>query len=79
MRFSTQSGTSGSRAIQDRDFKKLDTLIEFPAGISSVQVAVPVIGDTVKEPTEKFRAVLSTPTFGLVTRNVGLGTIVNDD
>ncbi len=77
--FSTESGTSGSRAIQDKDFKKLDTLIEFPAGVGSAQVTVKVIGDTVKEPTEKFRAVLSNPTFGLVTRNVGLGTIVNDD
>ncbi len=79
VRFTTGSGTSGNRAIQDTDFKKVDTLVSFPVGVSTVQVPVKVVGDTRPEPTERFRAVLSNPTNGTITDNLGTGTIVDDD
>ncbi len=80
VRFHTESGTSGARAIEERDFKARDTLVQFPAGVATVPVTVKIVGDRDREPTERFRAVLSDSTGGLdIARNVALGTIVDDD
>ncbi len=79
VRLRTESGTSGARAIQDQDFKKVDTLVRFPAGVTSVQVQVKIIGDNATEPTERFRVVLSKPTGGTISDHLGIGTIIDDD
>jgi hypothetical protein len=78
--FHTESGTAAPRAIQDTDFKKEDTVVQFAPGVATMQVTVKIIGDTINESNEKFRGVLSNPSTGLnITRNVALCTIVDDD
>ncbi len=80
VRFHTESGTSGNRAIKEVDFKSRDTIVQFPAGVATVLVEVKIVGDRVTEPNEQFRAVLDKPTGGLeISRNVALGTIIDDD
>ncbi len=80
VRFRTESGTSGSRAISEKDFKAWDTLVQLPAGVATAKVTVKIVGDRLKEPNETFRAVLSAPSSGLqITDGVTLATIVNHD
>ncbi len=79
VQFQTESGTSGDRAIREVDFKNRSTFVSFPAGVSTVQVQVTLIGDDVIEPDEQFRVVLDRPTGGVVRDNVGIGTINDDD
>jgi hypothetical protein len=42
-------------------------------------IDIPVVGDTVAEPDETFRVTLSNPQNAVITRGVGIGTIVDDD
>ncbi len=77
VQFRTESGTSGPRAISEVDFKKVDTIVHFSPGVSSVQVRVKVIGDNLNEGTERFRVVLANPTNGVLGDSLGIGTILD--
>jgi Calx-beta domain len=51
----------------------------FLPGQTSKTVTVPVIGDTVIEPNETFKVILSNPNNATIADNQGKGTILNND
>lgn len=53
--------------------------VTVPAGSLSQTIPVPIIGDTLTEPSETFTVTLSTAVGAALTDSVGVGTIVNDD
>jgi hypothetical protein len=73
--WSTASGTATSGS----DFTSSSGRVTVSKSPSSVQVAVPVIGDTVNEPNETFSVNLSNASGGAIGDAQGIGTIMNDD
>ncbi len=73
--YSTSSGT----ATPNVDFGGLWLNTNFAAGESSKTVIVNVNGDTLDESNETFSVVLLLPVGGIVSDDVGVATIVNDD
>ncbi|MGI8810323.1 MAG: Calx-beta domain-containing protein [Acidimicrobiales bacterium] len=55
------------------------TTLNFAAGETTKTVTFDVIGDTVSEFPETLRVVLSAPVGGVLSDNIGIATIVNDD
>jgi hypothetical protein len=51
----------------------------FGGGESVKQIWIPVVGDTVPEPTEQFTLTLSNPTGAAITSGVAVGVITDDD
>jgi hypothetical protein len=72
---STVDGT----ALAGADYRAQDLDIRFPAGRTSVSVAVPVLADTTPEPTETFGAHLSDAVGATIGRANGVGKILDDD
>ena len=73
---STVSGT----AVAGSDFVAKTLTLTFNPGTTTLYVQVAVIGDKVKEPTETFTIVLSSPTGGAsITTGTGVVTIVDND
>jgi hypothetical protein len=73
--FATADGT----ATVGSDYLPASGTITFNPGETNALVAVPIVSDTVNEPNETFRVVLSNPT-GAILGNLGAtGTILNDD
>jgi chitinase len=54
-------------------------VVSFPAGVTSRTLAVPVVGDTVREADETFSVLLSLPTNAGIGDGTGVGTVRNDD
>ena len=67
----------GITAEPGSDFVAASGTVTF--GGLTERVDVPVVGDTVAEPNETFRVVLSNPQNAVITDGVGIGTILNDD
>ncbi|MFT8247335.1 Calx-beta domain-containing protein [Roseomonas sp. BN140053] len=66
-------------AVPGADFTAPGGLLTFAPGQTTANVAVNLLGDTVYEPDETFRLVLSTPTGATLAREEAVGTIRNDD
>src|SRR5262249_40282268 len=74
--YQTQDGT----ATAGSDYTTATGTLTFAPGQTSKTVAVQVLGDTVFEPNETFKVVLTGTTGGaLLGTDTGTGTIVNDD
>ncbi|ODU00866.1 MAG: hypothetical protein ABS79_02645 [Planctomycetes bacterium SCN 63-9] len=73
--YSTINGT----ATAGSDFTAVSGTLTFAPGVTTQTISVPIIGDTVIEPNESFRVVLSTPTNATFADGDATGTIVNDD
>lgn len=72
--------TSNNTATAPSDYIAVpQTLLVFGAGEASKQVTVLVNGDTVSEPNETFSVTLSNPSNSVISDNVGVGQIINDD
>ncbi len=54
-------------------------MVTIPAGQMSVDLVVPVQGDTEVEPDENFTVTLSNPSVGTLGKATAIGTIENDD
>ena len=75
--YSTQNGTA---TIADGDYQGLTNIGgTLPAGQSSVNVPITVLGDNKAEQNETFTVVLSNPQGGFIAQGTGTGTILNDD
>jgi len=73
--YTTANGTAGSGS----DYTATSGTLTFDPGTTQLGVAVPVLGDTIAEPDETFRFVLTGATNATLADAEGLGLIVNDD
>ena len=70
----TQIGTAGAG-----DFNAVGGTVVFAAGQTRQTISVDIIGDSVTEADETFSVVLTNPVNAVVSDNLAVGTIVNDD
>ena len=73
--YATQDGTAQAPS----DYVAASGTVIFAPGETSRTVAVPIVGDTVVEPSKTFTLTLSNPINATLLDGVGVGTIVNDD
>ena len=71
----TVDGTATSPA----DFGPAGGTLTIPHGRSTGEVKMPVHGDSIDEPDERFGVELSSPTAATLGRQLGTGTILDDD
>jgi subtilisin family serine protease len=71
--------TANGSATSGSDFGGGSGSLEIAAGQTSVNVSIPVFGDTDIEGDETFTVLLSNPSFATIDDGSGLGTILNDD
>ncbi|WP_294091128.1 Calx-beta domain-containing protein [Sphingomonas sp.] len=77
--FSVDYATAAGTATAGSDFTTTNGTATFTNGATSVTITVPIIGDTVPEPTESFTVTLSNATNG-ATIGTGTGTVqINDN
>ena len=76
---SVQYATAGDTATTGVDFSAAAGTLTFAPGVTSLPLAVQVLGDTSIEPNETFLVNLSSPINATVGDGQGVGTIVNDD
>jgi hypothetical protein len=68
-----------SAMVDDDDYQAVVGTLTWDAGETSQTIQVPVIGDAVFEPDEKFSVQLTNASGAFIKDGLGLGTIVNDD
>ena len=73
--FSTANGT----ATAGSDYTATSGTVTFTPGTVSQPINVPVAGDTIAEPDERFSVNLGTPSNAVLGNATGTGTIQNDD
>ncbi|MGE3316550.1 MAG: FG-GAP-like repeat-containing protein, partial [Planctomycetaceae bacterium] len=71
--------TSPGSAVSGQDYATRSGILTFTPGQTIKRVTVPIIGDTVFEPTEGFSLVLSQPTNAAISDDTGVATIIDDD
>jgi uncharacterized repeat protein (TIGR01451 family) len=74
VRCSTATNTASTN-----DFIATTATVTFPAALTNATFTVPVLGDTVYEPTETFFVNLSLPSNATIARAQAVGTIIDDD
>jgi hypothetical protein len=78
--YATGPANSGVPATAGADYQVTTGTLSFPAGTDSLDVTVPVVGDTLDEPDETFAVILSNPSANAILGDaVGEATIVDDD
>jgi len=70
---------AGVNATLGSDFQDQTGTLTFEPGVTSMNITVKVIGDTIDEPTETFTVSLGAPTNASLTDGVATGTINDDD
>lgn len=71
--------TSDGSALANVDYQPINTQVVFSPGDAPKTISIPVIGDTVVEPTKVFYVVVSGVVDGSVTKGTGEGTIFDND
>lgn len=71
--------TGNSTAISGADYTATSGTLTFAPGVQLLTIAVPIAGDTMDEPNEKFTVGLGNPVNAIFQRAVGTATIVDDD
>ncbi len=71
--------TSNLTATAAADFIPADGIIIFPPGTTRQTVAVPIVGDTLREPNEVFALQLRSVQNAIPERNEAYGFILDDD
>jgi hypothetical protein len=66
-------------AVHGSDFTAVAGVLTFPPNTTVRTIPVIVAGDTVAEPTESFKVVLSAPVGAQIGRGAGTGTILDND
>jgi uncharacterized repeat protein (TIGR01451 family) len=74
-----QYGVAGGTATVGSDFLAASGTLTFPPGVTTTNLTVFVLGDTVPELDETFFVNLSNPSQASIAKGTGLGTIRNDD
>jgi hypothetical protein len=73
--YATANGTASAPS----DYSTRSGTLTFAPGTATMTIAVPVVGDLTREPSETFLVSLSGASNATVTTSQGTGTIVNDD
>ena len=73
--YATVNGT----ATAPSDFTARTGRVSFTAAQTTRQISIPIVGNTVREPHERFTVQLSAPVGAPIADPTGLGTITNDD
>ena len=76
---SVQFATVPGSALAGSDFVARTGTITIPAGKTSANLGVSVIGDTSYRPNQTFSVVLSSPVHATLSSASGVATILNDD
>ena len=71
--------TANISASAPSDYTAVSGTATIAAGATATAVAVPIVGDTVSEPSETFKVTLTTPTNATIGRAVATAAILNDD
>lgn len=66
-------------AAIDNDFIPNSGTLTISEGMKDATIEVEIVADTLKEPDEQFKIVLSNPVNATLIQNEGIGTIRNDD
>ncbi len=74
--FATADSTA---RVTDRDYQPVSGTLTFSPGSRTQTIAVPIVGDTVDEPTETFLVDLSGAENAVLTDAQALATLTNDD
>jgi hypothetical protein len=70
---------AGGTATPNTDYSNVSGTVDFPAGVTSKTISVPISGDNVFELDETFFVNLSNATNATIADGQGQGTITNDD
>lgn len=77
---SVQYATANSSALAGSDYTSRSGTLSFAAGVTSANVLVPILNNTIVEGTESFRVVLSNPVGAVLgARSATTVTILDDD
>ena len=71
--------TANSTAIAGSDYQATSGTLTFTPGAASQTFTVPILGDTLDEPTEIFTVTLANPTNATLATAQATGTLVDDD
>jgi hypothetical protein len=71
--------TFNGTAVSSSDYVSKSGVITFVPGMTTQTIEVGVRGDSLFETNENFNVGLNSPVNALITRNIGIGTILNDD
>jgi hypothetical protein len=71
--------TANGTATAGSDYQATSGVLTFPAGTTTGEIAVTVLGDRIFEANETVLVNLSAPTNGVLADAQAVGTIVNDD
>ena len=71
--------TVNGTAIAGQDYVATSLTLVFNPGVTSLQVSVPLIGDSITEPTEMFSLMLSNPVGATLGNATATATILDDD
>jgi hypothetical protein len=74
-----QYATADGSATAPGDYLSRSGTLTFQPGETSKTIAVPVVGDTVGEPSEAFTVTLSAPTNAALLRAQAVGTVSDND
>ncbi|MCE9517064.1 MAG: cellulase family glycosylhydrolase, partial [Mycobacterium sp.] len=69
--------TSNGTATAGSDYTATSGTLSFAAGVTTQQISVPVLRDTITEPTETFAVTLSNPSGATLTTATATGTITD--
>lgn len=76
---SVQVGTLDGTAVAPGDYQAASTPVTWNGDTTPQAVTVAVLADPTAEPDEYFRVALSNPVGVVVTRPIGVGTVLDDD
>jgi hypothetical protein len=71
--------TADGTAVAPSDYTSKSGTLTFNPGVTSQIVQIKVVGDTVNEADERYNVNLSVPVGATISKNQGIGTIVNND
>jgi uncharacterized repeat protein (TIGR01451 family) len=71
--------TTNGTALSGTDYAIRSGTLTFNAGVTTQNLAISILGDTLYEPDEFFLVNLSSPSNAMLAKAQGVGTILNDD
>jgi hypothetical protein len=71
--------TASGSALSGSDYQAVSGTLNFPKGVTSKTILIPIVGNTVVESNETFFINLRTPKKATIADSQGVVTIVNDD
>jgi hypothetical protein len=76
---SVNYATADGTAVAPNDYTAVSGTLTIPAGATSGQITVPMVGDVLDENNETYTVTLSSPVNGTITTGTGIGTITDND